>query len=740
MARTPQSGTSEPNVFYPEDYGAVRDGIADDRTAIQNAIDACYSAGGGTVYLRAGNYLANPLSSGLCIQLKTGVKLKGAGKTITTISSNNSTAVVPYNIISPYGYNTATSPYSAHELEIEDMTVTGTDFSNSTATNYLHNIIAVAHCPRARILRVGFGISRAHYIEFNRSKNALVEDCSTEGAGNCGTTKFQLDPAGQAGQVSTNAEITTTISNSASYASGTQVLLTVASTANMKVNDLILITGANGTGASVYNALCGYRITDVVSSTTVAIDLTWASVSSAATTAGTIKVRIPVENITISRYIDKEATTRSEDKLRDFMDLSHQDFAGIFRNVTVKDCLIVPYTCTGTVAAGNTRSILGFDNGAYPIEFDGLYIQNNRFTGGGHTGNTILINIVLPYSASYPKRYMDNVVISGNMSDGCGYYSAVYAGDASADSTVRTSIATTAIQTNKSIVIENNNFQPILRGGATTYNRPSRIIFIGSANKASLRNNRIYFPNVAPSNLNGLSWTASTSNNYGVFIDHVRDLICEGNEIEVALTENNALLYLHAFVFGCSAFELAASGPISASQVWRNNSAVGTGSIGSGIVRGFTELLTAGTTGVSSWSSSVNPSVKGVWEGNRFSSGGTPSVDTCAGRFTLNIPINGTLTTAITDSSEAEDPNGTNPGRHRWGYVPRFATATLVGGTVTVTDNQITANSMIKVTRTVNGGTIGEYTVTRTVGTSYTITSSSALDTSTLMMEITEPR
>ena len=66
--------------------------------------------------------------------------------------------------------------------------------------------------------------------------------------------------------------------------------------------------------------------------------------------------------------------------------------------------------------------------------------------------------------------------------------------------------------------------------------------------------------------------------------------------------------------------------------------------------------------------------------------------------------------------------------------------ATLVAGTVTVATTAVTANSRILLTVQTVAGTQGTVTVTaRVVGTSFTITSTNAADTSTVAWEIIEP-
>lgn len=69
-----------------------------------------------------------------------------------------------------------------------------------------------------------------------------------------------------------------------------------------------------------------------------------------------------------------------------------------------------------------------------------------------------------------------------------------------------------------------------------------------------------------------------------------------------------------------------------------------------------------------------------------------------------------------------------------------MGTAVLVGGTVTVNNTKVTASSNIFLTSQVDGGTPGFVRISaRVASTSFTITSSSALDTSTIAWLIIEP-
>lgn len=66
-----------------------------------------------------------------------------------------------------------------------------------------------------------------------------------------------------------------------------------------------------------------------------------------------------------------------------------------------------------------------------------------------------------------------------------------------------------------------------------------------------------------------------------------------------------------------------------------------------------------------------------------------------------------------------------------------FTTATLVGGSAVITDANIKTTSRIQYQRSTAGGTLGHLSYSISNGVSFTLTSSSGTDTSTILYKIT---
>lgn len=113
------------------------------------------------------------------------------------------------------------------------------------------------------------------------------------------------------------------------------------------------------------------------------------------------------------------------------------------------------------------------------------------------------------------------------------------------------------------------------------------------------------------------------------------------------------------------------------------------------------------------------------------------------GTIAGNLVVAGNITTSgvATVTTQTVDVNLSGGGlKVAEGANAKQGTAVLAAGTVTVADTAVTANSRIFLTSQADGGTPGFVRVSaRVAGTSFTITSSSGTDTSTIAYEIFEP-
>jgi len=138
-----------------------------------------------------------------------------------------------------------------------------------------------------------------------------------------------------------------------------------------------------------------------------------------------------------------------------------------------------------------------------------------------------------------------------------------------------------------------------------------------------------------------------------------------------------------------------------------------------------------------------------ILAGNRlYSSGGWLALQTYNGSAQVDIGLAdaGTTNTHIlTVASTFSVTGATTLGGGTAIAKLRHGSATLVAGTKTVTDTAVTANSRIWINRFTDGGTLGDsYSITRSAGASFTITSKTAnvtatLDTSVVSYLIIEP-
>lgn len=137
---------SAPRVVLPgtpvnvQDYGAVGDGVADDTNAIQDAINAVGTSGGGTVYFPAGVY---KITDTLFVRY-SGVTLIGESEGSTTIAANTdfvgTGGSIPDTMLQ---FNDHTASGKLFHLGMRDITLnsiyyTGSDGSNPAVTCLFH--------------------------------------------------------------------------------------------------------------------------------------------------------------------------------------------------------------------------------------------------------------------------------------------------------------------------------------------------------------------------------------------------------------------------------------------------------------------------------------------------------------------------------------------------------------------------------------------------------------------------
>jgi hypothetical protein len=155
-------------VFDVKAYGAVGNGVANDSTSIQNAINACNTAGGGTVWFPPGTYLitTNPIKlysgSTPTIVPYNNVTLKGAGSdgVTGTIIKQTTTGV---DVIK--GLNDGANGAQSLNCSVRDMCLA---WGTATKTNSGNGIYLAQQSAGGPSFH-GWQISNVHCINFQGS-------------------------------------------------------------------------------------------------------------------------------------------------------------------------------------------------------------------------------------------------------------------------------------------------------------------------------------------------------------------------------------------------------------------------------------------------------------------------------------------------------------------------------------------------------------------------------------------
>ena len=196
-------------------FGAVPDTGADMRAAIQAALDAAETAGGGVVRLQAGTYLITTVNSPASgdkaagaygLEIPSNVTLEGVGpSTVLSIVSGGSFGVGVG--ISPKGMRTATTNFGASsKVTLRNFTIQAATQEDSNG-----NLINLVHASDWLIENVVFNGSYYHGLEIDQSRRITLRGCKWQGAysyvSSGSWVQFDL---GSAGPVNRPAGITTT--------------------------------------------------------------------------------------------------------------------------------------------------------------------------------------------------------------------------------------------------------------------------------------------------------------------------------------------------------------------------------------------------------------------------------------------------------------------------------------------------------------------------------------------------
>jgi hypothetical protein len=177
-------------------FGAVNYGETDNTEAIQAAINAAASAGGGVISIPPGSYVSGPVYI-----TNSGIHIKGAGKRATTIKLKNSPLADQFGVFSFGIQSNKTTQVAITDCSITDLTINGNksnQFQGTSASNGVNAGVFV------------------YTVSDMRVENVKVYDCDGYGMGFVGT-----DAAGRSDYRVLNVETTGNLYDGIDFKGGT---------------------------------------------------------------------------------------------------------------------------------------------------------------------------------------------------------------------------------------------------------------------------------------------------------------------------------------------------------------------------------------------------------------------------------------------------------------------------------------------------------------------------------------
>jgi len=618
-------------VFNVKDYGAVGDGTTDDLIAIQAALTACGSAGGGVVYIPAGTFHVTNV-----LLVPSNVMLVGAGMKATTIL--NPAGALPGKTVGSDLIFASIALVGVTGAGVKDLCVdhqTNGNTSNGillgSATGAL-TTNSIVDSVRVR------GYASHQYLIWNyRGQNNIISNNVCDGyvTPGAGTAQEAIEVFG-----GKNIQITGNTVN----LSGNGIYVWEDTPPGTEVSDIFISrNNVNGCRKGVYVSIVSTS-RNIIIADNILSNQEQAGVQVAGDAAN-----VAVENIVVSGNVV----------------LSPTGYGIAIDSQGSNNWNAVSVT-------GNAIShILGADSfGAHLAASNVMFSGNYVYDGEG-----MLVNV-----ASRP-----NISVIGN----------------TLDRSVKTAVELSACDY---VTVRDNKITNYSLGSASYYG-----LRAVSCTGAKVLNNTFRF---ATSEVYAIQNTGTSINSTisGNIPDYTPAFTSPFNNQGTGATPTRILGYLESTgdINGASikgrvsidaGYANANNIPFSVSQIWYN----------AGVTfDGYKFQIDEGS---SASGSKIFQVIGGA--------GGTTSY--------LTVKKGGAV--AVPYGLQVKEGSNCKQG-----------VATLVGGTVTVSNTSVTANSRIFLTAQSDGGTPGFLRVSaRTAGTSFTITSSSGSDTSVVAYQIFEP-